>query len=73
MSQNIYERIDQLMVRLLDLAAPQFSASESKEVQEFVDVGEYVLALETYVAIIGDEKRLQIQRSEQLCWNWQRR
>jgi hypothetical protein len=44
------------MVRLLELAAPQFSDLESKEVQEFVDVGEYVLALETYIAIIEDEK-----------------
>ncbi len=46
------------MLQLLELAAPQFSESEVREVQEFVDVGEYVLALETYVSIIEDEGKV---------------
>ncbi len=54
MNANVFEELELLSLKLLELIVPNFSDSEVREVQEFIDVGEYLLALETFVAIIED-------------------
>lgn len=43
-----YQVIENLLARLLSPLVNVFSDSESNKVQEFIDVGEYGLALDTY-------------------------
>lgn len=52
-----YQRVEELLSRLLALLAPTFSAEEILEVREFVEVGEYGLALETLVDIVIEESK----------------
>ena len=54
-----YKNLENLLVRLLALLSEKFSNTEVQEVQEFIDVGEYGLALETLVDIV-DEGSKQI-------------
>src|SRR5258708_2003067 len=53
-----FELIESLFVTLLLVLAGVFSESEVLEVREFVDAGEYPLALETTVDIFSEEKKL---------------
>lgn len=53
-----FQYIEQLLQKLLMLLKAVFSESEQNEVQEFIDVGEYGLALETLVDIIDEEDKL---------------
>lgn len=53
-----FQYIEQLLLKLLMLLTTVFSESEITEVQEFIDVGEYGLALETLVDIIDEEDKL---------------
>lgn len=52
-----YQIIEELLVRLLCLLVNVFSESESGEVQEFIDAGEYGLALETFIDIVDEESK----------------
>lgn len=55
-NQN-YNEIENLLLDLLNLVARIFSKNEIQEVQDFIDVGEYGLALETFVDIICEEQK----------------
>jgi hypothetical protein len=52
-----YQHIEKLLIRLLDLLNTVFVASERKEIIEFIDVGEYGLALDTLVDIVDEENK----------------
>lgn len=51
-----YKAIESLLCSLLDTASSIFSSAECEEVQKFIDVGEYGIALETAVAIYSEKK-----------------
>lgn len=53
-----FEEIELLFTNLLTAAAPVLSDSERTEVQKFIDVGEYGLALETVADIYAEEKKI---------------
>lgn len=53
-----FDEIEALLSRLLMAATPVLSETERAEVQRFVDVGEYGLALETAAAIYSEEKKI---------------
>lgn len=52
-----YKFIEKLLLRMLSLLVGVFSKSEADEVQEFIDAGEYGLALETLIDIIHEESK----------------
>lgn len=53
-----FEEIELLFSKLLAAAVPVLSDSERAEVQKFIDVGEYGLALETAADIFGEENKV---------------
>jgi hypothetical protein len=53
-----FDEIELLLSRLLVAATPVLSTADRTEVQRFIDVGEYGLALETAVAIYSEEKKI---------------
>ena len=53
-----FDEIESLLSRLLMIAASVLSDAERAEVQRFIDVGEYGLALETAAAIYAEEKKI---------------
>ncbi|MBI3560398.1 MAG: MafI family immunity protein [Gammaproteobacteria bacterium] len=57
MKKEDYQHIEELLIRLLNMLVAIFSESELKEVQDFIDVGEYGLALETLVDIVAEENK----------------
>lgn len=57
MTNHNYQYIEELLLRLLGLLLAVFTDSEKSEVQDFVDVGEYGLALETLVDIVTEENK----------------
>lgn len=57
MMKENYRYIEELFVRLLNLLGTVFAEPELKEVQDFIDVGEYGLALETLVDIVVEEDK----------------
>lgn len=56
-----YHSIENLLLRLHGLLLEIFTDSEKGEVQDFIDAGEYGLALETLVDIVIEENK-QIRR-----------
>lgn len=52
-----FDEIETLLLQLLRAAAPVLSDGELAEVQRFIDVGEYGLALETAAAIYSEEEK----------------
>lgn len=52
-----YQNVEGLLLKLLGLLHATFKDSEKSEVQSFVDVGEYGLALETLVDIAVEENK----------------
>lgn len=63
--RNKYQKVEALLFKLLSLLTSVFNESEVKEVQHFIDVGEYGLALETLVGIVDEEdKRISIETSK---------
>ncbi len=52
-----YKLIENRLLLVLSLLVDVFSESEVNEVQEFIDVGEYGLALETLIDIINEESK----------------
>ncbi len=57
MSTYDYQYIEELLLRLLSNLLGIFTDSEKNEVQDFIDVGEYGLALETLIDIIVEENK----------------
>lgn len=53
-----FEQIELWFSELLTAAAPVLSNAEQEEIQRFIDVGEYGLALETAVDIYAEENKL---------------
>ena len=53
-----YQAIEDLLVQLLYFQKNVFDESESSEVQEFIDVGEYGLALDTFMDIVTEESKM---------------
>lgn len=53
-----YALLEERLSRLLKSLAHIFSSSETSEVQEFLDAGEYGLALETICGIITEEHKV---------------
>ena len=53
-----FDEIESLLSRLLMIAASVLSDAERAEVQRFIDVGEYGLALEAAAAIYAEEKKI---------------
>jgi hypothetical protein len=52
-----YQQIEGLLEQLLELLKSVFSESEQSEVQDFINVGEYGLALETLVDVVQEEDK----------------
>lgn len=52
-----YQGIEVSLLQLIKLLGGIFSQSEIQEVQDFVDAGEYGLALETLVDIVDEEDK----------------
>jgi len=53
-----FEEIELLLSKLLLATSPVLSDSERAEVQRFIDVGEYGLALETAADIYAEEEKI---------------
>jgi hypothetical protein len=52
-----FELVEKLLLQLLQASTPPFTSSNAAEVQNFIDVGEYGLALETTVDIYVEEHK----------------
>jgi transcription elongation GreA/GreB family factor len=52
-----FELIESMFSKFLIASSSELSDSERAEIQEFVDVGEYGLALETAADIYAEEKK----------------
>ena len=57
MIENNFKLIETLLLRLLLLLKVVFTDPEVQEVKDFIDVGEYGIALETLVEIIIEESK----------------
>jgi hypothetical protein len=57
MTNRDYQCIEESLLRVISLLSVVFTDSERNEVQEFIDVGEYGLALETLVDIVLEENK----------------
>jgi hypothetical protein len=53
-----FSKVEALLSQLLVASSPAFSSKELAEVQHFIDVAEYGLALETAVGIYNEEKKV---------------
>jgi hypothetical protein len=62
MKNQHFNQIEILFNKLLQLLFAIFTESEMKEVQEFIDVGEYGVALETLCFIIDEENKVITNR-----------
>ena len=56
-SNEFYQSLESALTRLLNNPELPVSDNEKPEVQNYIDVGEYGLALECLVAIILEEKK----------------
>ena len=54
---ELYKKIEAVFSQLLEASAPMLSEKERAEVQRFIDVGEYGIALETTVGIYYEKKK----------------
>ena len=52
-----YKNIENLLLQLLASVDKAFNRQETEEVQRFLDVGEYGLALETFTDIVLEENK----------------
>lgn len=53
-----FKKIESLFAKLLTATTSVLSESEVAEIQRFIDVGEYGLALETAIHIFVEERKL---------------
>ena len=58
-----FEKVEELFQDLIDEAYSVLTVSEVAEVQEYIDVGEYGLALSTAVAIYVEEHKIASART----------
>lgn len=63
-----YQYIEDLLLQLIGLLASVFTDSEKKEIQDFIDAGEYGLALETLVDIVSEEDKQISSKSFKLVY-----
>ena len=61
-----FKEIDSVFYELLDQKDSTLSRSELDEVRQYVDVGEYGIALRTYAAIFDEEKKVATSRERDL-------
>jgi len=52
-----YTRIEKLLVQLLNSSTASFTEEQKVDIREYIDVGEYGLALETFVDIVEEDKK----------------
>jgi hypothetical protein len=52
-----YDAIEERLVQLLKEVTGSFTTDEAKEVSDFINVGEYGLALQTLIDIVLEEKK----------------
>jgi hypothetical protein len=52
-----FTAIDRRLTLVLDSLSDELSAAERREVEEFIDVGEYGVALETLSALLVEERK----------------
>ncbi len=57
MTTTDFVKVENMLSRLLDSAEHVFNQEELKEVQDFIDAGEYGLALETFSDIVVEENK----------------
>jgi hypothetical protein len=62
MTNYDYSQHEELLAQLLSLLRNTFTESEETEVKDFINVGEYGLALDTLVDIVNEENK-QISKS----------
>lgn len=55
--KNRYKEIESSIYCLIGNSAPLFHESEFQEIVEYIEVGEYGLALETYIDICIEEQK----------------
>jgi hypothetical protein len=55
---TMLDHVEILLHRVIEAASPPFSQDEKSEVQRFIDVNEYGIALETVVAIYVEEQKV---------------
>jgi hypothetical protein len=53
-----FDEIETGLSRLMAASDPAFTTSERAEIQHFIDVGEYGIALETAVGIFAEEHKV---------------
>ena len=53
-----FDEIESMFLSLTDAAKSVLSKSECAEIQEYIDVGEYGIALRTAVAIYAEENKV---------------
>lgn len=53
-----FDKIEELFLDLIAEASKMLTDSECSEIQEYIDVGEYGLALRTAVAIYVEERKI---------------
>jgi len=51
-----FTAIERRMILVLDALSGELSAAERREVEEFIDVGEYGVGLETLSALLVEER-----------------
>jgi len=66
MNKDQYRRIESLFSELIESVSDVFSEPEKNEVQEYIDVSEYGLALETFAGVVDEENKKISERSDSL-------
>lgn len=57
MTTTDFVKVENLLLQLLNSVELSFNQEELKEVQDFIDAGEYGLALETFSDIVVEENK----------------
>lgn len=57
MTTTDFVKVENLLLKLLTSVEQAFNREELKEVQDFIDAGEYGLALETFSDIVVEENK----------------
>lgn len=58
MTKDLFKLIEKIFLDLLSIVESVFSKSEISEVQEYIDFGEYGLALDTFIDILIEEDKI---------------
>lgn len=58
MTEDLFKLIEKIFLELLSIVESDFSKSEIGEVQEYIDFGEYGLALDTFIDILIEEDKI---------------